>query len=147
MKLMYTATALGATVATPNFNMPNADSYAFILDVGTPGGTTETLDVALQATPDNGTTWYDWARFAQVTTAAITRRLIVQDMEGRGEVGTEGVVTSGTANSVLAQNMPMSVGINGLMRFNLTISGTLPTYATVKIWMVCLPQDSANTSA
>lgn len=138
----YTATlvasnAISATGSTAAITLPLADSYAFILNVTAAGGTTETMDMAIQITPDNGTTWFDWFRFAQVTTAAVTRRLVVQPLQGRGEAGTEVAITAAASGAVNA-NAPMSSKV----RFTYTLGGTLPTYTFV-IYLIAQPRATA----
>ena len=134
-KLIYSATTFNATANTPTFTLPVGESYSFILDVGTPSGTSETMDAALQISPDGGTTWYDWARFAQVTTSVVSRRLNLQPLQGRGEAGSEAVITA-AATGAINTNVPMPIGVTNACRFALTLGGTTPSYATVKIWMV-----------
>jgi hypothetical protein len=134
-----------ATVTTTNtgtaFSLPAADSYAFQLDVGTITGTSPTFDTALQMSPDGGTTWYDWARFAQVTAAA-QRRLILQPIQGRGEAGSEAANTSGGTGAINA-NVPMIANFGNVFRFKITVGGTSPSAATIKIWVVAAPRQIA----
>jgi hypothetical protein len=118
-----------------------ADSYAFVLNVTAITGTSPTLDCALQVTPDGGTTWFDWFRFAQVTAnTALTRRLIVQPMQGRGEVGSEGLITAGGTGAINA-NCPFP-GALSQIRFRYTIGGTSPNY-TFGIFMFAQTKQSA----
>ena len=122
--------------------LPLADSYAFVLNVTAITGTSPTLDVALQVTPDGGTTWFDWLRWAEVTgNTAVTRRMIVQPIQGRGEAATEAAITAGTTNSVLIQNVPMP-GALSQIRFRYTIGGTSPNY-TLGIFMFAQVKQSA----
>lgn len=121
--------------------LQNADSYAFILNVTAITGTSPTLDCALQITVDGGTTWFDWFRFAQVTAnTALTRRLIVQPMQGRGEVGSEGLITAGGTGAINA-NVPFPGALNQI-RFRYTLGGTSPNY-TFGIWVVMQTKQSA----
>lgn len=138
----YTATlvasnAISATGSTSAITLPLLDGYAFILNVTAAGGTTETMDMALQVTPDNGTTWFDWARFAQVTTAAILQRIIIQPLQGRGEAGSATTITQAGTGAISA-NAPLSSKI----RFTYTLSGTLPTY-TFAIYVIGQPRATA----
>lgn len=116
-----TVTASGSTAA---ITLAAADSYAFVLNVTAASGTTETLDMAIQVF--DGTTWFDWWRFAQVTTSTVTRRLVVQPIQGRGEAGTEAAITA-AASGALNANAPLG-GLNNQIRFTYTISGTSPSY-------------------
>jgi len=122
------------------FTLSQADSYAFVLNVTAITGTSPTLDLAIQASPDGGTTWFDWFRFAQVTAnTAMTRRLIVQPMQGRGEVGSEGAITAGGTGAINA-NCPAPGALNQI-RFRYTIGGTSPNY-TLGIWVFAQPKNT-----
>ena len=136
--LLYSGATVTTTGTSSTFNLPLADSYSFIMAVTTPGGTTETLDMAIQISPDGGTTYYDWWRFTQVTTAAVTHCLTVQPMQGRGEAGSIAAITA-AATGAMNVNKPF---VNPC-RLAFTISGTLPTYATVKVWVICTPKSSS----
>lgn len=120
------------------FTLAAADSYSFILDVGTLTGTSPTLDVELEISPDGGTTYYAWARFAQVTAAGV-RRLTLQPIQGRGEAGTEAATTT-HGTGALSANVPMPTGFVGatapVFQFWGQVGGTSPSAATIKIWVV-----------
>ena len=136
--LLFSAATFNATANSANFNLPLADSYSFILAVTTPGGTTETLDCAIQISPDGGTTFYDWWRFTQVTTSAVTHCLTVQPWQGRGEAGSIAAITA-AATGAMNVNKPFC----NPCRLALTLGGTLPTYATVKVWVVSTPRSGS----
>jgi hypothetical protein len=127
------------------FALPQADSYAFIADFGTITGTSPTFDLELEMSPDGGTTYYAWARFAQVT-AAGQRRLVIQPIQGRGEAGSEGAITlHGTG--ALNANAPMvsnfAGGTAAVFQFYCNLGGTSPSAATLKIWVVAQPRATA----
>jgi hypothetical protein len=129
------------TTFSAAFTLPAGDSYAFILDVTAITGTSPTLDCALQITPNGGTNWYNWERFAQVTAnTAQTRRLIVQPIQGRGEAGSEGAITA-AGTGAINQNAPMP-GALQQARFAYTLGGTSPNY-TLAIFLVYQPKQSA----
>ena len=127
--LLYSNTALAATVSTSAIYLPSADSYAFILDIISAGGTTEKLDLAIQTSLDGGTTYQDWWRFTQVTTSAVTHCMVVQG--GNDSPGNIGIITTGTLNSAVNLNKFFA----NPCRLTFTISGTLPTYS-VKVWCI-----------
>lgn len=143
--LVAAGTVVAATGNSGNLTIPLADSYAFVLNVTAASGTTETLDCALQVSPDQGTTWFDWFRFAQVTTSAVTRRLIVQPMQGRGEAGSEAAITA-AASGAISNNVPfpgaLFSGGKPTIRFVYTLGGTSPSY-TLGIWMFAQTKQSA----
>lgn len=114
-----------ATYTSEAFDVPLAESYAFVIVVSAASGTTPTLDVAYQVTPDGGTTWFTALRHAQIT-AASTRRLQVLPSLGKGEAGTEGALanTGGAlnANTILTRKM----------RTVWTIAGTNPSFTATQ---------------
>lgn len=134
--IVAAGTVVTVTGNSANITLPAADSYTFIQDVTAAAGTTETLDTAIQITPDGGTTWYSVLRFAQVTTSANQQRITIQPLQGRGEAGSTAVLadTGGAANA----NQPLSV----LIRFKYTITGTAPSY-TLGIVMFAQPRTTA----
>lgn len=84
------STAVGDTAA----GLDKYDSLLVIADlVGATGGT---LDIYLQVTKDNGTTWYDYAHFAQLAAgaAAIKKMFTVSRAQGRVATVTVGSGTS-----------------------------------------------------
>lgn len=138
-KPVLTLATVTATASSSAITLPLADSYSFIMEVsGTISGTTETLDMAIQTSPDGGTTYYDHWRFAQVTTAAITQCLTVQPIQGRGEAGSNVTVTA-AGTGAITNNKPFANPI----RFTYTISGTSPSYAVVKVWVIAQPRATA----
>lgn len=146
-KNLVNATTVNASgVLGSAFALPQADSYAFILDLGTVTGTSPTFDVELEMSPDGGTTYYAWARFAQMT-AAGQRRLVIQPIQGRGEAGSEGAITLHGTNSALNANAPMvsnfAGGTAAVFQFYATVAGTSPSAATLKIWVVAQPRATA----
>jgi hypothetical protein len=146
-KNLVSATTVAASgVLGSAFALPQADSYAFILDVGTVTGTSPTFDVELEMSPDGGTTYYAWARFAQVTASSTVRRLIMQPMQGRGEAGSE-AATATHGTGALSANAPMVANFAGgtasVFQFYVTVGGTSPSAATIKIWVVAQPRATA----
>jgi len=127
-KVLFTkATASTATLNSGSLAFPtDQDGGVFILEHGTGTGTTPTLDVAIQVSYDDGTTFLTAWRFAQVTTTAGTRR-IVTSFRRVAEVGAESAVTD--TGGALATNHPISNKI----RILFTIGGTSPSYATLKV--------------
>src|ERR1700690_281030 len=134
--LLYSNAALAVTASTAAINLPLADSYAFILNVISAGGTTETLDLAIQSSLDGGTTYQDWWRFTQATTSAVTYCLVVQPMVGHGEAGTVATVTN-AATGAISNNKSFA----NPCRLTFTISGTLPTYS-IKLWCLAATRSS-----
>jgi len=132
---LFSGSTVAASASGTGTTLPLADSYAFILDVGTITGTSPTFDVCIQTSPDGGTTWYDWWRFAQVT-AAGQRRLIVQPIQGRGEAGSEAAITS-NGTGALNANAPIQAA---QARVHIQVGGTSPSAATLKVWLIASPR-------
>ena len=65
------STTTTEATTTTTFALDLAEAYTFIVDVsGTISGTSETLDISIETSPDAGTTWYPVIKFTQITTAA-----------------------------------------------------------------------------
>lgn len=123
----YTGTAVDA---------PLSDSYAFYVDVTAGSGTSPTMDLCIQVTPDNGTTWIPAARFAQIT-GVVKRRLQLQPVPGRGEAGAEAAVAN--TGGALATNTVLSKKI----RVVNTIGGTNPSF-TYSLYMFAVPRSTGD---
>lgn len=125
-----TTASLGAT------RLPKGESYLFILDVTAGSGTSPTLDVAIQVTHDDGTTFHSVLRFAQAT-GVVKRMLRVQPTLGRGEAGTEAACadTGGALNA----NVPFSRKIN----VKWTIGGTNPSF-TFALYAIVIPKQAGT---
>ena len=131
-KLCYAASAaLTATANSGTIDWPtDIVGGSFILDAGAGTGTSPTLDVALQVSPDSGTTWYTFSRFVQHTTAASIQAKICSF---RPTNVAALVFTVADTGGVLENNMPQT----GALRVLLTVGGTNPSYALpVKVWFI-----------
>lgn len=131
---MTTKVATGATVVATTsyaFTAPLADSYQIHLKTGTGTGTSPTLDMVLQHTPDNGTTWLNAPiRSAQQTTTGLDTMFIFRTQLGENEVALNqaAAATGGT----LAKNF---IPTSQSWRLTFTIGGTNPSYATIDAWL------------
>ena len=127
------AVSSAARTATGNSGTLDArwsqlDDIRLILDCTAASGTSPTLDVALQITPDDGTTWFSIQRFAQVTAAA-TRQLEFSTRRHAGQAASEAAVAS--TGGALAVNGVLSKKV----RFIWTIAATTPSF-TFAIYVV-----------
>ena len=125
--------AAAATASSAAFVLPPGYSYSLVLDVATVTGTSPTMDVVLQTSWDNGTTFIDLPlRYTQVT-AAVLRYLVFRNGLGMNEVALEQVAadTGGT----LAKNCNFDP-FN--MKIKYTIGGTNPAF-TFKVHLFALP--------
>lgn len=103
--LVTSGTRATGTFTSGAIRLPKGESYLFILDITAVSGTSPTLDVAIQVTHDDGTTFTTVLRFAQAST--VSRRLLrIQPTLGRGEAGTEGA--SADTGGALNANVPFS---------------------------------------
>jgi len=127
-KQLVASTTYTSTTSSALLTLPVADSYTFILDVTAASGTSPTLDVAIQITPDAGTTMYSVLRFAQATGTG-AQRVTVQPIQGRGEAGSQASLadTGGAAkdNQTLTQNI----------KVKFTTGGTSPSFTAV-VWVI-----------
>lgn len=110
---LLAATAQTTSGTSSATSLPFCQSYKFMLDVSTMGGTTITLDVFLATSDDGGTTYYEFLHFAQVTTSGQGSYVNLRPFQGIGEASTNGALpnlTNGqdgaTGSTVVAANGP-----------------------------------------
>ena len=120
-----TATANSATIDARWSQLPDIRLF---LDCTAASGTSPTLDVALQITPDGGTTFFSIMRFAQITVAA-TRQLEFSTFRHAGQAASEAAVAD--TGGALAVNGILSKQV----RFRWTIAATTPSF-TFAIYLV-----------
>ena len=132
--------ATTATITGTSFVLPIADSYTAVVDVGAATGTSPTLDVAFQHSPDNGVHWYTFAKFAQIT-AAGQRSLIFTPQVAMNQAASEQAIAN--TGSAVAINSPV---IYSAVRVLATVGGTTPSFATINLWVICAPVSSSLLS-
>lgn len=129
-----TTTANSGAIQIPE----GASSIMFLVETTTtPSGTSPTLDLAIQISPDAGTTWLGVSRFAQITSK--TSRFLIQPFVGQNVVGTEGVTEANwemaTAAATGGALVQPSV-VPAQMRVLATIGGTNPSLTFYVIGLV-----------
>jgi hypothetical protein len=134
------SSATTATITGASFVLPIADSYTAIVDVGTATGTSPTLDVAFQHSPDNGTSWYTFAKFAQIT-ATGQRQLVFTPQVAVNQAASEGAIAN--TGAAVALNTPI---VYSAVRVLATVGGTTPSFATIKLFVICAPAGSSLLS-
>ena len=114
MKHTITATspADGTAAATGHVKV---DRFGAVRVVGIlQGATGDTLDVYLQASWDNGTTWFDIGHFAQLAAAAaVTTKTVTY---AREQQNTTAVAIGSGASPALAANTFLGGEFGGLIR-------------------------------
>lgn len=147
--LMWSSPAIAAT-ATQVIRMPvDADAYAWVLDVETDSGTSPTIDVALQVSPDCATTggltaaggsatFWSVSRFAQITTSDT----LLYKTHSNGPVTGQAaaVATIADTGGALESNFTPTP----FMRIKATVGGTNPAFAVFKVYMLPIYKHSAN---
>jgi hypothetical protein len=126
-KTLVTASAAAAT-SHSDFTLQPCDSFSLILSCTAAAGTSPTLDVALQTSPDGGTTYVTAARFTQLT-AAGAETISLKPYLGVGDAATS-LVSAATGGSAKA-NMVLAKDC----RILYTIGGTSPAL-TFKVFVV-----------
>ena len=134
------SSATTATVTGASFALPIADSYAMIADVGAATGTSPTLDIAFQHSPNGGANWYTFAKFAQIT-AAGQRSLIVTPNVSLAQAASEQAISNtGTA---VAINGPI---VYSAVRILATVGGTTPSFASINVFVIASNTSGSNLS-
>lgn len=106
---------------------------------GTWTGTTPKMDLSLETSPDNGTTYFTVGRFLQLTATGVTNRLVLAFNAGNGNTastttnaggGNNAVITSTQTNLSLCSGCPI---VPAFMRFRYVLTATTPVL-TATIW-------------
>ena len=121
-----TAATKTATFESQTVNGGNADQLCLILDIGTVSGSTPTLNVKLQVTLDNGTTWLDTypgasnaetqAAFTEITASKETMECYPNWLPSVGSFSASGIIPR--------------------MRFVFTIGGASPSFLFTNAYLV-----------
>lgn len=83
------------------------ERLSFYLDVSAASGGSPLLDIAIQESPDNGTTWFERAAFTQATTTS-QQVLHIQDGPLAGIVRADFVIAGTTPSFTFALYMARS---------------------------------------
>lgn len=129
--------AVTATASSANssaFAIPrNTQVAMFLFDVTTGSGTTPTLDIAIQTSPDEGSTYYNVFRAIQITAVSINRLICDFSSFGGNTATTATNAGGGNAAAItLATSGALTAGapiIPEYMRIRYVIGGTNPSFA------------------
>jgi hypothetical protein len=105
-----------------DFMLPqDCDSVSVRAYTGTFTGTSPTIDIYVQTTPDGGSTWYDMVHMTQIT-AAVSKSLAQWARLG---VSTQGTTTSTSGCSTLGSGLvsPLPI-LSQFMRIAVKLGGT-----------------------
>lgn len=132
---VVTISAISVKSATGNSGVIQpfqADAAQFILNV-TASSSPTTLDVYLQSSPNAGTTWYDFAHFAQVGAVSTSIQSITWSRRTAPNItATQAVVVTGTA--ALAAGVVINAPIvDDYFRAAWVISGTSYTFSLIAV--------------
>lgn len=112
-----TATGNSGAIDFPD----DLDGAVFVGDCTAASGTSPTLDLSIEVTPDRGTTWFEVYRFIQYTAAA--KNQLIVSFRRVAEAGASRAVVQGGTGALTA-NCPISKSI----RVKWTIGGTNPSF-------------------
>lgn len=131
---VYTFTDLTATTNQTAFTLPALQEYNFYLTVTSITGAASSMDVALQITPDNGTSWLTVARFNPIDASGpLKQRMRLRPCMGPNDDG--GVDLVGDTGGALAVG---SVVTGATARFVITETGTITDFDG-SIWLIGNP--------
>lgn len=118
-KTLVASAARTSTFTSSAIDLPAAEAYTFLVSVTAASGTTPTLDVVFQNTPDGGTTWVNMPlRTAQLTTTSANYLQIAP-----GNVAIADSNATAATGGILSKNFIPSPKI----RIVGTIGGTNPS--------------------
>jgi len=140
LKTLLAATAIVADATTNHTPVTRLEHYRNAIILLTLASKTmdaaTTLDIYLQYSPDEGTTWDDLVHFAQVTNAAMGAGsyVVVLSPIGSGAGAVDRVVTDGTlaANSIRNQHWCDRIRVKTV---SVNFGGTDTIIVTVKAFM------------
>lgn len=121
MEVIFANAARTASTSSAKFDASRVRSAFFLLTVGTVSGTAPKLDVYLQSSPDDGTTWYDFAHFAQVTATATRQAKWVRDV-------TPSTPEEATQTAALAAGTVRQGPVLAWWRGRAVLAGTNPSF-------------------
>jgi hypothetical protein len=132
-KVLQASTTLAAA-ATTNLTVTSGLNFVrqgyCLLKVTAITGTTPTLDIFLQGSPDTGATYCDYARFAQVTSTASTQKQLLS-LTPFSIVGPGAGPAAAAANTCLDGTMTpagsFQAGFGDRLRVKAIVAGTTPS--------------------
>ncbi len=141
IRLAWSSPAIAAS-AGQVIPMPQSPAYAWVVEILTDSGTSPTIDIALQISPDcvntsgltvagAAATFWSVSRFAQVTTS--DTRLYKVHNNGPISGQAAAVATIADTGGVVETNFIPTQ----FVRVYATIGGTNPAFATMKVWLQC----------
>lgn len=132
-------TALTSTVNYDFVVDQDIDNLVVKMSVGTFTGTSPTADVYVQTTDDGGTTFYDCAHFAQVTTAITNANALWMTIPVNGTAAVSSSTTSNGYTGAAAAGTITASKVSGLpllsqkVRIAIVYGGTVGTNAGITI--------------
>lgn len=129
-----------------NFNVDtDISNLVMKMSVGTFSGTSPTADVYLQTTDDGGTTWYDLAHFAQVTTAITNANALFMTIPVDGcSSRTNGYTGASAAASLGASTVAGIPLLSNFVRLSIVYGGTIGTNAGITVTVLETSQSTRN---
>ncbi len=125
--------AAAASAASSSFELPDdVESAMFLFDITTATGTTPTLDIKVQTSPDAGTTYFDVFRSSQITAASMLRMNCVFKSSPENTASTATNASGGNMSVItLATSGALMTGCPiapKYMRIRYVIGGTNPVF-------------------
>lgn len=112
----------------------DVDSVVVKLFAGTFSGTSPTADVYVQTSDDGGTTWYDCAHFAQITTAITAANALWATIPVQGTAAvTNGYTGAAAAASISASRVSGLPVLSQIIRVSIVYGGTVGTNAGITV--------------
>ena len=126
---LYSETTVAADDTSDAIITPNdAVAATFIAKIGAGTGTSPTLDLCIQITPDD-TNYFTVLRFAQATGSAVNQYISVA-LRKVAEAGATGTIAD--TGGALYGNIAISRNIKVLAN----VGGTSPSFATIDVWAI-----------
>ena len=141
---LFSPATITTNTTTAALTLPSASSYRFIVQVNTVSGTSPTLVFILATSFDGGTTYNEILSTTSMTTTGIGQQLMVRPYLGIGDAATAAATSLlGTADiaAAIVNNGPI---IPGFVKLRFVVSGTSPSYGSVTVGLIAVPQDLSD---
>lgn len=130
-----------ASGTSSTLNLPQAAAYHFICDVTAISGTGALVDVAIQTSPDDGTTFYNELNFQQFSLdSGIGTANIFVSQSGGGAQIAESWMSAGTGGPIVK---PCILTPKYRISWTIGPTGGSPS-ATFRVWLVATAKGSRS---
>jgi hypothetical protein len=137
-------TTLTTSTTTANFTLPPGQSYRLICQINTVTGTSPTMVMILATSCDSGSTYNEVLSSSTMSTTGLGRQLLIRPYLGIGDAATEqssSLLGVADIAAAVVNNGPLNPQF---LKLKLLLGGTSPSYSSVTVQAIALPQDASE---